>query len=121
MTRLLLGALGHGTPLPTRRPSLLPLLVVAWLLPLALIADAVLALWRYLRVRAVVSRPVAWCPRQHAVELWGAWTCAACGLTAEGHGFAPCRYCQEVPIAVFCACGLPAVSPLSDGSGRAHL
>ncbi len=111
MTRWLLDGVG------ALRGSLLLQLFVATLalgvLPFTLGLDASRAVVTYLSVQWAFRRRVGHCPRGHAVELIGAWRCPVCRLVHEGHGFAECPHCGEVPHAVNCACGLAVTSPLS--------
>ena len=88
-------------------------LIVLWLMPLALLVDALLLLARIVRVRRLMALYKVRCPKGHPVLLVDAWTCPACKLTHEGHGFSPCPHCGQIPHAINCPCGLPVTNPLS--------
>lgn len=89
-------------------------LVVLGLMPVALVVDGLLRLWRVVRVRRVLAVQEVRCPRGHVVSLVSdSWTCPVCKLTHPGHGFASCPHCGTIPHAINCPCSLPVVNPLS--------
>ncbi|MDP2314915.1 MAG: hypothetical protein Q8P41_18590 [Pseudomonadota bacterium] len=88
------------------------LLALPLLLPVAAIADLLSAQRRANEEREVLSQTEARCPRRHAVALYGAYRCAACGLTSERSGFQACPHCATVAAAIGCPCGLPVRNPL---------
>ena len=111
MTRLLLDWLGK-----LRGPFLDQLLASSLILvalPMAMWIDIVRDTYRNLRAAQVLLSTQTSCPRGHVVKLRGAWQCPSCNLVSEGHAFSECPHCGDATHAVLCACGLPAVNPLS--------
>lgn len=96
------------------------LLVGVWAITLALVpavalADGVLALVLWWRLRSIYRRHSVQCPRGHLVVVRArdaAWECASCRYAAVGESaFGPCVRCGATCGFVLCACGASVPNP----------
>lgn len=79
--------------------------------PLALSIDvARWATWQLGRLR-MLRTPALGCACGARVVLFGGWICPSCRHTFEGHGFLPCRVCDDLAD-VTCSCQRTLTNPL---------